>query len=145
MTMQNRIRDELIRRFTESGWDSIQITMKTSGHVLTLEPCSEINPHCSGAEDCAWVLVYGSPMPYIGGTLDDTSKHLANYDKMLSEHDDDLSKLNREAQLLRECLTRNGKPIQSKQEWMDRYDFLSDWSKDVLGHRLRIACPDHLV
>ena len=137
------VRAALVERFDAAGWKEVTVKMKRSGHTLRLVPCAETG-RVSCEKDCVFVLVYDTPIPYISDTLDEVARKLANYDEMLADHARAVSQMRAMEQTLRNGCNEYGDMF-SQEEWWERYDYFSDWSKDLLGYRVRIPCPEGLA
>lgn len=142
MTLFEKTRAELVRRFEAANWKEITITMKC-GDILTLTPCGYMLD-CTNENDCEYVIVEGSCLPWLGGNLDELTNNLIRYNDLLKEQQNDIRKLDAWQVSLESGLDRNGRPM-TRENWEQEYEGFSDWSKDVYGYRVRIARPANLV
>lgn len=115
----------LIAKFEAANWDEITITLKNSGHVLTIIP-SAMQIEITELSDVEWFLVYGSPLTDLGGSsLERLAQDLIDYDQKLIELDGDKAKL----------LDFYNKHVNIPDPDDSARDTYSDWHKDVFGFR----------
>lgn len=116
--LNKKIKKELVKRFTESGFEPVTITMKSDGTVLTLDPCGY---DVASEEDIEFVLVRGTAFAhYFDGTLDEASEKLAKYDIVKAEFKQD------ELDLRSFAASCKGISFDS-----DQFQLFSDWHKEI--------------
>lgn len=121
----------LQKRILAANFEPITVNMKCNGDAITITPCSSVSV-ITGFEQIEYYLVGSPSLPWLGGdNLETVAKQLNNYENMLAEKKTDEVKLAD----LREQLT-NGS-ITSQDEWDARYEWYSDYHKDVYGFRPR--------
>lgn len=118
--MIEKIKKELEKRFIESGFKSITITMKVNNDKIVINPCcykADINSF----DDIEWYLMDSQKLNLCGGeTLEYIAKTLARYEELLKEDEEGLKSLKEHIRKYRE-----------NSDW----DFVSDYHKDLFGHR----------
>lgn len=118
--MTERIKKELAKRLEAAKFESITITMKVNGDRITITPCSYLNTITS-FDDIEYYLMDSCELNLCGGEkLDDIARTLARYDELLEE---DAKALND----LKAHIRKYGE----RADW----DFVSDYHKDIFGHR----------
>lgn len=127
------IKKELLKRFTDAGWDEIKITMTINGDVLTINPCSQVCDNITDESQVEWYLVYGSSCTELGGdSLDKLCEQLATYEEMLNSLDNSKKKL-------RAFFEKHILPHKNDKDWKsyesDAFEYYSDWHKDIYGYR----------
>ena len=121
MTMQERICNELNRRFIASNYEAITITMNSTNEDITIIPCCYIsNPTI---DDIQYFLIE-CKLPWCGSEkLEDVATFIMNYDNEVSEN-------RKEKESLRKFYEAHKND--TDRDWWNYY---SDWYKDVYGHR----------
>ena len=115
----------LVAKFEAANWDEITLTLKSSGHELTIVP-STMGLEITKLSDVEWFLVNGSPLTDLGGpSLERLAQDLIDYDQKLIGLDDDKAKL----------LAFYTKYIDIPNPDVHDGDTYSDWHKDVFGFR----------
>ena len=136
----NKVADALRAQFDAADWNEITVTMKCNGDAVTLTPCTSKPGNVTCEEDVGYILVNSPSISWLGGiNIEEVAGQLANYEQSLIKNDDDMVRLGE----MRDELVK-GEGMTSRR-WDELYDFYSDWSKDVLGYRDRIAKPAHLA
>lgn len=137
MTLLDKIKNELEKRFAENGYTALTLTMKADGTPITITPCS-MGEGITAIKDCEYFLIDCETIPGWMGeeNIEQLSKQLANYNTLLEGHRKDMERL---AKLEKQL--KNPEPGTTYEQWQDDYQFFSDWSKSVYGYRVRVACP----
>lgn len=116
------IRSELVKRFEESGWKKIDITMKSDGRRITIKPCS-YDDTITSEEQVDYFLTHDN-IVYGGDTLDNVAEQILNYDKLKQDMEDSKRELHEYYVAYNDT---------DEMDW----GYYSDWHKDVYGYRPR--------
>lgn len=117
--MQERIQKELAKRIEAAGFEAITITMKVNGDEITITPCGY--PRINGWEDIEFFLIDSQMLNLCGDEkLEKIAEKIANYDKLLEEDARAVEDL--KAHIRKYGVNAN-------------WDFVSDYHKDLFGHR----------
>lgn len=82
-----RTKDKLIELFQTVDWDKITISLKNSGHNLTITPVAQ--GVIKTIDDVELFLVDGSPLKTLNKTsLDQLIANLINYDQLLRNYEE---------------------------------------------------------
>ena len=137
MTLIDKIKNELEKRFAQNGYTTLTLTMKTDGTSITITPCIMWGD-TTAINDCEYFIVECETIPGWMGeeSIQRLSEKLADYNTLLESH-------KKETELLAKLEKRlkNPKPETTYEQWQDDYQFFSDWSKSVYGRRIRVKCP----
>ena len=118
--MMERIKKELAKRIEAAKFGEITITMKVNGDRIRITPCSYL-PKIKSFNDVEYYLMDSCKLNLCGGeTLDYVAKTLTRYDELLDE----------DAKAL-ESLKAHIRKYGEGSDW----DFVSDYHKDIFGHR----------
>ena len=108
---------------TATNWHDAQITM-SNGDVITISPCGYTKPLTEQTTE--YYLMFSPNTPNLGGdTLDIIANQLSQYDRFLAEE----AKEKAELRAYFDKYIANGDPEP------ERWDWYSDWHKDVYGYR----------
>lgn len=125
MTMQERIQKELERRIKDANFKAITITMKCNNDNVVITPCwygEETPKDFSEVEyflvDSGMVNLYGND------TLAEVANTIFRYKELLAETDNGIKDL-------KNHIRKYG----DDSDW----DFVSDWHKDLFGHRPHVG------
>ena len=136
--METAIYNKLNRLFKENKFGDIIIDMKSTGAMLTLHACRDYDSKITELDQAEYILVTGlEDAPTFSGTVNELCTSLANYDRLHQEWIEDTKKLGE----YYEKYIRDGnrKYVQDKTyaepEWMEHWDWYSDWHKDLYGYR----------
>lgn len=117
--MINAIEKELAKRIEAAGFKAITISMKVNNDRITITPCGYVN--IKKWEDIDYFLLDSQKLNLCGDEkLEKIAERIANYDKLLEE----------DAKAL-ENLKAHIRKYGEKADW----DFVSDYHKDIFGHR----------
>ena len=118
MTKVEMIQEELKRRIENAGFEAITIEMKVNGDLITITPCGYGKLNWNNIEyfmmDSTKVNMYG------WDKLEKVAETIANYEELLKENDEEIESL-------KEHIRKYGEDS----DW----DFVSDYHKDLFGHR----------
>lgn len=119
----NKTVAELTKRFKESNFNPITVTMKCNGDRVIITPCGYLD--IKSFDDIEWYLLDSPSLNLCGGeTLEHIAKTLEKYAELLEEDAKALDSL-------KDHIRKYG--INS--DW----DFVSDYHKDIFGHRPHVA------
>lgn len=125
----NKVIAALRKRFVNSNMLPITLNMKCNGDVVTVTPCSAVDP-ITTFDAVEYYLVDSPSLPWLGGDkLETVAKQLAEYELLLEQNAKDKDRLGGMAHWLMSDQAK------SKDEWEDVYQTYSDFYKDVYGHR----------
>ena len=114
---------ELRRRISEAGFKAITVTMKCNGDEVVITPCAygDINSF-----DAVEYYLVDSPSVNLCGsrTLDGVAKELLGYADALKQMDVEV-----------EALKKHIRKWGEESDW----DFVSDYHKDLFGHRPHVG------
>lgn len=117
--MINAIQNELAKRIEAAGFEAITITMKVNGDKITITPCGYVD--IKRWEDIDYFLVDSQILTLCGDDrLEKVAATIADYDKLLEQDAKDL-----------EDLKAHIRKYGENADW----DFVSDYHKDIFGHR----------
>lgn len=117
--MTKRIEKELAKRIEAAGFEAITITMKVNGDRITITPCGygDLNSF----DDIDFYLMDSWETNLCGGeTLEYVAKTIARYNDILKEDAEGIEQL-------KAHIRKHGEDS----DW----DFVSDFHKDLFGHR----------
>lgn len=122
-----RTAQELKNRIIAANFQDIEVTMKCNGDTVIISPC------CYGEksfENIEYFLLY-SPSTYLCGSedIEKVAETLRRYAKILDED--------------KECVRSLKKYIREHGKDSD-WDFVSDYHKDIFGHRPHVGV-DRLI
>ena len=121
--MMTNTERELRRLITESGFKAITVTMKCNGDNVSIEPCCYAEKPSFEATE--YYLIYSESLPATGReTLDEVARYLLKYADYIKENDDDI-----------DVLKKHIRDYGENSDW----DFVSDWHKDLFGHRPHVG------
>lgn len=121
--MMTNTERELRRLISEAGFGDITVTMKCNGDEVTISPCnfSEVKSF----ENTEYYFVYSPKVMSWGHeTLDGVAQFLLSYSELVDEHDEDV-----------ERLKAHIREYGEDSDW----DFVSDYHKDLYGHRPHVG------
>ena len=122
--MMERIKKELAERIKAARFESIVITMKVNGDRIRITPCSYLS-EIKSFDDVDFYIMESCKVNLCGGeTLDYVAKTLARYNELLDE----------DAKAL-ESLKAHIRKYGENSDW----EFVSDYHKDIFGHRPHVA------
>lgn len=120
--MINAIQRELAKRIEEAGFKEVTITMKINGDEITITPCGY---NIEKWDDIDYFLLDSQKLNLCGdGKLEKVAATIADYDKLLEE----------DAKAL-ENLKAHIRKYGENADW----DFVSDYHKDIFGHRPHVS------
>ena len=118
--MINKIKNELAKRIDAAGFRKITITMKVNGDKITITPCGD-EYELHSFDEVEFYILESQKMNLCGGeTLDYVAKTISRYEELLEE----------DAQGLK-ALKAHIRKYGENSDW----DFVSDYHKDLFGHR----------
>ena len=118
--MMQRIENELAKRIQDAGFKAITITMNVNNDHITITPCYYGQTAVSFDEIDYYLMSSEKLNLYGGEKLSDVAKTIVNYEKLLEE----------DAKAL-ESLKAHIREYGENSDW----DFVSDYHKDIFGHR----------
>lgn len=124
MTTLERIEAELKNRFEASSFEPITVEMKCNGDKIEIIPCGYF-AEITSFDQIDWYLMHSQVVNFCGGSkLSDIAKVLNNYQEYLEE----------DAKAL-ESLKAHIRKYGKDSDW----DFVSDYHKDIFGHRPHVG------
>lgn len=127
--MMTNTERELRRLIAEAGYKAVTVTMKCNGDQVVITPCFN-GLTVSSFEDIEYYLIDSPSVNFAGkDTLDGVAHVLLDYAKAVKETDDDIEHL-------KAYIRSHG----HKSDW----DFVSDYHKDLFGHRPHVGA-DRLI
>ena len=128
--MTNRIYEELKKRIEASGFEPITIEMKCNGDKITITPCWSGMGAPRSWSEIEYFLVDSTVLNLYGSeSLERIVPQIANYEELLKENDDEIEKL-------KAYIRKYGK----NSDW----DWVSDWHKDLFGHRPHVSTKQQI-
>lgn len=124
-----RIEAELRRRFEVSGYQPITIIMKCNNDRIKITPCSYL-PEIKSIEQISFFLMDSQFVNFSGGeSISYIAECIENYESRLQEDVDGVAQL-------KAHIRKYGK----NSDW----DYVSDFHKDLFGHRPHVGI-DNLI
>lgn len=85
---------ELISRFDNNEWNSITITIKSTGDSILITPCSQVVKNITCEKDCEWFLMDCDSVNLTGhDNLDDVADTLNRFVEIKNQNKDEKIKL----------------------------------------------------
>lgn len=127
--MMTNTERELRRLIAEANFEPITVTMKCNGDEITITPCCYSDT--KSFETTEYYLMDGGSMPLYGSdTLDGVAKSLLRYA-------DEINNRPNEIEELKAHIRKYG----MDSDW----DFVSDFHKDLFGHRPHVGAERLIV
>lgn len=121
----NRIYKELKKRIEAANFEAITVTMNCNGDRITITPCWYGIGAPAKMEDVEYFLVDACMVNLYGDdSLEKVAKTIANYENLLKQADQGI-----------ESLKAHIRDYGENSDW----DFVSDYHKDLFGHRPHVA------
>lgn len=122
--MINRIYNELKKRIEDAGFNEITIEMKVNGDKIIITPCKGYQEGPKNWDNIEYFLLDSQFINLLGeDTLMKVAETIAHYEDYLKESNDGIDSLKAH--------------IREHGEASD-WDFISDYHKDLFGHRPHI-------
>lgn len=123
MTLIEKITAELTKRLEKANFSTIYITMKYNDDVIEITPC------CWGEknslETCEYFLMNSTVVNLYGAeTLREVATTIANYEHIVKDAQSEIIELKNHI-----------KKYGEKTDWQ----WVSDWHKDLFGHRPHVS------
>ncbi len=123
MTTVEKIEKELVDRFMENGFKAVTMTMECNGDRVTITPCGYKD--ITSIDDVEFFLMDSGKVNFCGG------ESLTYVAKCISEYEDRLAEDARAVESLKKYIREHGE----RSNW----DVVSDWHKDIFGHRPHVS------
>lgn len=121
---------ELTKRIVANHFEETKVTMKCNGDVVSIAPCSYL-PKITDMKQCDWFLFYSPSVNLSGDSKIETiAKYLVDYEKLIKESNDDV-----------EQLKAHIRKYGERSDW----DFVSDFHKDLFGHRPHVSIAQQIA
>lgn len=126
MTKVEAITAELKKRIEAANFKEIVITMKCNGDKIVITPCNYGYDEKPRWEDIEYYLVEAGMVNLCGNeSLEKVAETISRYEDLLNESNEDIERL-------KEYIRKHG-------EFEIDWGWVSDWHKDLFGHRPHVS------